>query len=110
MIKQIIKEAMNQNPLGLKEAVEEELRNRVALALEAKMGEVSETGDLEEAVVGAGFAMFDDGTNTTISAEDAAAINRMFASKSAEEQRAARMKMKSSKSYYRSVLARARKG
>jgi hypothetical protein len=37
MVKQIIKEAMNQNPLGLKEAVEEELRRRMSLALEARM-------------------------------------------------------------------------
>lgn len=36
-IKQIIKEAMEKNPLGLKEALEEELRSRVGLALEAKM-------------------------------------------------------------------------
>jgi hypothetical protein len=45
MVKQIIKEAMEQNPLGLKEAVAEELRNRVALALEAKM---TESVDLSE--------------------------------------------------------------
>jgi hypothetical protein len=37
MVKKIIKEAMEQNPLGLKEAVVEELRNRVVLALEAKI-------------------------------------------------------------------------
>lgn len=37
MVRQIIKEAMNQNPLGLKEAVEAELRSRITLALEAKM-------------------------------------------------------------------------
>ena len=46
MVKKIIKEAMEKNPLGLKEAVAEELRNRVALALEAKM---EESVDLEEA-------------------------------------------------------------
>ena len=46
MVKQIIKEAMNQNPLGLKEAVEAELRNRITLALEAKM---DKEVDLEEA-------------------------------------------------------------
>jgi len=46
MVKKIIKEAMAQNPLGLKEAVAEELRARVALALEAKM---EESVDLEEA-------------------------------------------------------------
>lgn len=39
MVKQIIKEAMDQNPLGLKEAVAEELRTRVALALEKTMNE-----------------------------------------------------------------------
>jgi hypothetical protein len=44
-IKQIIKESMEKNPLGLKEALEEELRARVALALEAKM---SESDDDEE--------------------------------------------------------------
>lgn len=42
MVKQIIKEAMSQNPLGLKEAVEAELRNRVVLALEAKMNDLEE--------------------------------------------------------------------
>ena len=36
MVKKIIKEAMEHNPLGLKEAVAEELRARVTLALEAK--------------------------------------------------------------------------
>lgn len=39
MVKQIIKEAMDKNPLGLKEAVEAELQKRVTLALEAKMKE-----------------------------------------------------------------------
>jgi hypothetical protein len=38
-IKDIIREAMEKNPLGLREAVTEELRNRVSLALEAKMKE-----------------------------------------------------------------------
>ena len=36
-IKSIIKEAMDRNPLGLKESIEEELRTRIALSLEAKM-------------------------------------------------------------------------
>jgi hypothetical protein len=228
MVKQIIKEAMDQNPLGLKEAVEAELRNRVTLALESLMeepdkldedywvlyidgkkwksyrtdafakadakearrsgkeakivkvkGDFKESVDLEEAkmtdaevlsaakslaangkdpktkafgkglvdfykkegsftpaqvgglqnimknasfqmakesvelyegVVGAGPAFFDDGSHTTISDQDAAAINRMFASKSSEEQMAARKKMKASRSYYNSVLTKARKG
>jgi hypothetical protein len=43
-IKQIIQESINRNPVGLKEALDEELRARVALALEAKM----EDEDLEE--------------------------------------------------------------
>jgi hypothetical protein len=53
MVKQIIKEAMNQNPLGLKEAVEAELRARVALALEAKM---EESVELEEAKASGTYA------------------------------------------------------
>lgn len=39
MVKQIIKEAMEHNPLGLKEAVAEELRNRISEALEVSMNE-----------------------------------------------------------------------
>ena len=45
-IKQIIQESINKNPLGLKEAVAEELRARIALALEAK---IEESVELEEA-------------------------------------------------------------
>ncbi len=37
MVKQLIKEAMDKNPIGLKEALAEELKTRIALALEAKM-------------------------------------------------------------------------
>lgn len=36
MVKQIIKEAIEKNPIGLKEAVEAELMERLQLALEAK--------------------------------------------------------------------------
>jgi hypothetical protein len=36
-IQKIIQESVNKNPLGIKEAIEEELRSRIALALEAKM-------------------------------------------------------------------------
>jgi len=188
MVKQIIKEAMDKNPIGLKEAVEAELMERIRLAIEAKKksykeedehdddedeeeleeskmtdAEVlsaakalakngkdaktksfgqglvdfhkengsftpaqvgglqnimknasfqmaKESVELEEAVVGAGLAHFDDGSSTTISKDDAAAINRMFASKSNEEQTNIRKKMKSSKSYYTSVLAKAKRG
>jgi len=38
-IKQIIQESVNRNPLGLKEALEEELRSRITLALESKINE-----------------------------------------------------------------------
>jgi len=48
MVKQIIKEAMEKNPLGLKETVAEELRARVALALEAKMEEMSGVEEAEQ--------------------------------------------------------------
>jgi hypothetical protein len=47
-IKDIIREAMEKNPLGLREAVTEELRNRVSLALEAKMKESSHEDDEDD--------------------------------------------------------------
>lgn len=48
MVKQIIKEAMEKNPIGLKESVEAELRTRVSLALEAKMKKEDEHEDDED--------------------------------------------------------------
>lgn len=36
-VKTLIQEAMNKNPLGFKEAMKEELKSRIGLALEAKM-------------------------------------------------------------------------
>ena len=48
MVKQIIKEAMDRNPIGLKEALEEELRSRIALALEAKMDDEDEDDETDE--------------------------------------------------------------
>jgi hypothetical protein len=71
---------------------------------------VKESIGLDEGVVGAGPAFFDDGSHTEISDKDAAAINRMFASKTTEEQSAARKKMKATRSYYNTILAKARKG
>lgn len=47
-IKQIIKESMERNPVGLKEAVEAELISRIQLALEAKKTCMED--DLDEAV------------------------------------------------------------
>jgi hypothetical protein len=48
MVKQIIKEAMEKNPIGLKEAVETELMSRIQLALEAKKKSYKEEDDYEE--------------------------------------------------------------
>ena len=47
-VKRIIQEAINESPLGLKEALEEELRNRVRLALEAKMEDDEDEEDDDE--------------------------------------------------------------
>lgn len=47
-LQKIIKESVEKNPLGLKEALEEELRNRVSLALEAKMKEEDDMEDDDE--------------------------------------------------------------
>ena len=44
-VKQIIQEAINANPLGLKEALQEELRVRIAAALETTMNEEVEQID-----------------------------------------------------------------
>ena len=46
-IQKIIQEAVNKNPLSMKEALEEELRDRILFALEAKMEEETE---LDEAL------------------------------------------------------------
>ena len=47
-IQKIIQESINGNPLEMKEALAEELRARVALALEAKMKDEEEDDDSEE--------------------------------------------------------------
>lgn len=47
-VEKIINESVNKNPLGLKEALQEELRSRVALALEAKMADVDDEEDDED--------------------------------------------------------------
>lgn len=49
-VKRIIQEAIAENPIGLKEALSEELRGRVALALETKISESTE--ELDEGVRG----------------------------------------------------------
>ena len=47
-IQRIIQEAINKNPLDLKEALTEELRSRIALALEAKMSDEEDDDSSEE--------------------------------------------------------------
>jgi hypothetical protein len=51
-VKQIIQESIEKNPLGLKEALQEELSNRVrlALALEARMSELDEDTGFSSAI------------------------------------------------------------
>ncbi len=48
-VQKIIQESINKNPLEMKEALSEELRARVTLALEAKMKEQDdEEDDMED--------------------------------------------------------------
>lgn len=47
-IEKIIQHAAEKNPLGMKEALEEELRSRIALALEAKMNDDEDEEDEED--------------------------------------------------------------
>jgi hypothetical protein len=47
-IEQIVKEALNKNPIGLKASLEEELQSRIALALEAKVKAYTEEDDDDE--------------------------------------------------------------
>jgi hypothetical protein len=47
-IQKIIQEAINKNPHDLKEALEEELRDRIRLALEAKMSDEEDDDSSEE--------------------------------------------------------------
>ena len=47
-VNKIIQEAMDKNPVGLKETLEAELLNRLTLALEAKMKEDDDEDDSDE--------------------------------------------------------------
>jgi hypothetical protein len=47
-VQKIIQEAINKNPRDLKEALTEELRSRIALALEAKMSDEEDDDSSEE--------------------------------------------------------------
>jgi hypothetical protein len=44
-LEKLIKESMDRDPLSLKESIQEELKNRIALALEAKMNKESDYDD-----------------------------------------------------------------
>ena len=48
MVKQIIKEAIEKNPIGLKESVEAELMSRIQVALEAKKSSMEDDGEEDE--------------------------------------------------------------
>jgi hypothetical protein len=98
MVKQIIKEAMSQNPLGLKEAVEAELRNRIAVALEAK---INESVGLEEGakwelnpanyMVGSDLS-YDDKLEYTLNKKDSDILNS-FLSKASDDEKSKLWKM-----------------
>lgn len=47
-VKTLVQEAINKNALGFEAALKEELRNRIGLALEAKMNAKDEEDDEEE--------------------------------------------------------------
>jgi hypothetical protein len=61
MVKQIIKEAMEKNPIGLKEAVEAELMHRLQLALEAKKSRF----DLEESFKDYSHSSMEESVNSS---------------------------------------------
>ncbi len=66
MVKQLIKEAMDKNPIGLKEALSEELRSRVALAMEAKIDKEDKLDESREKVKTITQKEFNEAlTNTT---------------------------------------------
>jgi hypothetical protein len=98
MVKQIIKEAMNQNPLGLKEAVESELRKRITVALDSKM---NESVELEEGakwelnpanyMVGSDLS-YDDKLEYTLNKKDSDILNS-FLSKASDTEKSKLWKM-----------------
>jgi hypothetical protein len=47
-LQRIIKESVDKNPIGLKEALENELRGRIAVALEAKMCDMDMDDEMED--------------------------------------------------------------
>jgi hypothetical protein len=47
-LQRIIKESVDKNPIGLKEALENELRSRIAVALEAKMCDMDMDDEMED--------------------------------------------------------------
>jgi hypothetical protein len=49
-VQKIIQESLGKNPLAMKEALEEELRSRIAAALESKIAESKDENELDEEV------------------------------------------------------------
>jgi hypothetical protein len=47
-VEKMIKESMDKDPMTLKESIQEELRSRIALALEAKMNKESDCDDEDD--------------------------------------------------------------
>lgn len=47
-VKEIIQEAINENPIGVKEALSEELRKRIAAIFEEKLSEASDSDEDDE--------------------------------------------------------------
>ena len=68
MVKQIIKEAIEKNPIGLKEAVEAELMSRVQLALEAKKTSIEEASSSNRIIkdLGQGIKISIDPDNSMV--------------------------------------------
>jgi len=58
-IEKIIQESINKNPLAMKEALEEELRSRLALALEAKMNDMDDEDDEDDEDMDESFDLSD---------------------------------------------------
>ena len=51
-VQKIIQESINENPLEMKEALAEELRNRVAEAISAKMEEAEQIDEISKSTLG----------------------------------------------------------
>lgn len=77
-IRDIIEHSVNKNPLAMKEALEEEMRNRIANAIQAKMTEGSlEQEDLDEEHDDDDDDMDDDDDDEDDDMDEAACVREM---------------------------------